>query len=274
MKAIGFLHGLAGDAVMCTAACREFKKMHPDAHLTFALSKGNAKILELFKGHPDIDAFHVWDNDGVRMSENDVKFIKDNNFDIVFNPFANHTSQDWYNHFHYIHETLLMLGFPINKHFTSTQLYLPAPTDQKQHSDDKLITIAAWPSAGAQLDKTPSLDNWVRIVSFLKDKGYRVVQLGGRFDLEIEGAERNDLSFKESAILLYTSKLSITTDTSWAWIASAYEHNNIGLYKYNYIDQNNIENHLPTNKNSSYLYGKNFDNIDIESVIEAIKNKI
>lgn len=270
ISAIGFCNSMYGDIVMATVCCRAFKEKYPDSHLTFAVSNKYSKILPLFDMHPNIDSFNVWKSYEDWPSEGDRAFLQQHKYNIVYHPQPSHTSSDWYNHNHYTAEYCLMHGLTPPQDL-SCELN---PWFGRNEAYKDCIAISAFPSHSTQLDKTLDLKCWNYIVFHLKRRGYRCIQLGGKFDIPIEGAENPDLNFIEAAQVLYSSKLQITTDTSWAWIGSAYKVNCLGLYGYNYKNQNNIANHLPVNPNATYLSERNIKNIDINLIIDTILNKL
>lgn len=266
IKAIGFLGGQFGDAVMSTVACRAFKENYPNSHLTFALSDKYKNILPLFYHNKYIDSYYIWEEFDQWPSERDREFLLNNKYNIIYTPTPGHIDLDWYNKRHYCSETCLMHGLNPPKDLSC---YLN-PWFKKDSKYKNYIAISAFPSKSTQLNKTLSLEYWNDIVYFLNNLGYKCIQLGGKFDLEIKGAEKPDLSFIEAAQILYSSKLHITCDTSWAWIGSAYQCNTIGIYGYNYQDQNNIYNHLPINSNAKYITDVDIKNITLEKIFDNL----
>ncbi len=272
MKILGFNHGLNGDAVMSTIACRVIKELYPKSELTFALSKSYSKILELFKHHPHIDKFHIWDGNDSGLTTIDADYINDGNFDMVFDPFPKHHNPDWYNYFHYGNEVLRMHNLPMT-HDLQCHLNPYFGKSQEYHN---WVSISAFPSKSTNLSKTLSLDKWALIVRFINKLGYNCIQLGGEFDLQIHGAKRPTKGFGwlSAAQALYSSKLHISTDSAFGWIGSAYQHNTVGLYGCNYPDMVNPWSHLPVNPNARYLWKRDINDIPLELILETIEEKL
>lgn len=270
IKAIGFLGSLSGDLVMCSAAAKQFKKQYPDSHLTFACARKFSAILPLFFDNKYIDNYHIWDGYNDWPNNKDKEYINKEKFNIVFDCLSPHKIHNWYNYHHYIEETCDMLGLENPSDLTCHL----NPWFGKDNKYFNYVSIAAFPSMGTNLSKTLSMDKWVKIVSEIKKMGYNVIQLGGRFDTQIEGAEKPDLDWVSAAQVLYSSKLQITTDTSWSWIGSAYECNAIGLYGLNYKDMKSPSSHMPINKNASYIWDKNVNDITVENILKIVRKKL
>lgn len=269
IKVIGGLHGLFGDLVMQTSALKSLKKLIPDCEFTMAVSKNYQSIFPLFQNNYLIDKFHIWEGDDSGLTENDKAF--QNNYDIVLPSFPKHSSFNWYNRFHYLEETAMMLGLSPNH--SDLCCYLN-PYFGKNEKFSNYICISAFPSKSTNLSKTLSLEKWEELCKYFLSKGFGVVQLGGRFDVQIPSAEKPDFSFVEAAQCLYSSRLQITTDTSWAWIGSAYEAKCIGLYGINYPDMKHPFSHFPINKNAKYLWNNSVNDIKIEQIINLSENLI
>lgn len=270
IKAIGMLGSLHGDLIMCSAAARQFKVQYPDSHLTFACARKFSGILPLFFDNKYIDNYHVWDGYNDWPNKLDQEYINNGRFDIVFNCLAPHKRPDWYNHSHYIQETCDMLGLDRPKDLTC---YLN-PWFGKNEKYANYVSIGGFPSQSTNLSKTVTMDKWIKIVAEIKSLGFNVIQLGGKFDLQIEGAERPDLAWVDAAQVLYSSKLQITTDSSWSWLGSAYKHNVVGLFGLNYPDMIHPFSHLPINENAEYLWGNHINDIPLENILETIKRKL
>jgi ADP-heptose:LPS heptosyltransferase len=270
IKAIGTLHGLFGDLVMTTSALKSFKRLCPRSHFTFAVSNRHASILPLFEKHPLIDAFHVWEGDDYGLTDNDKKHVFDNNFDIFFDPFPKHTSPDWYNRFHYLEETALMLGLApeINPTCYLTKWFDLEP------SYKKCVALSVFPSRSKNTTKTLSVEKWNEIVAYLKSLGYRCIQLGGIYDLQIEGAEKPEFDFVQAAQCLCSCDFQITTDTSWAWIGSAYRTRTIGFYTCDYVDIQTPWSHCPPNANAKYFWVKRFSDATPSDIISSIISSV
>lgn len=264
IKAIGFLQGQIGDSVICSVAARQFKAQCPDSHLTFALGPRYGHAIDLFKGLPGVDALHVWEGQDNWPTPVDYEFAK--GFDHVFNPLAQHTSPDWYNHLHYVEETALMLGLQKPTNLQCALGYVPKVVP----GGERRITLSLFAS-GNQLKKTMRLDDMRDLVAHLIWRGFSCVQIGST-DLPIEGAAQAQAGSIYDAIdLLTSSRLHITIDTAFSWIASAYQHPVVGLYGVTYPDMppTRIVSHNPVNPNATYLNRPSVKDITVEEIMAA-----
>ena len=262
IKVIGGLHGLFGDLVMQTSALKSLKRLIPNSEFTMAVSKNHQSIFPLFQNNYLIDKLHVWEGDDSGLTENDRELQKQ--YDIVLPSFPKHSFYNWYNKFHYLEETSIMLGLSPN--YDDLSCYLN-PYFGKNEKFSNYVCISAFPSKSTNLNKTLSLEKWEQLCQYFLSKGVGVIQLGGKFDIQIPSAEKPDFTFLEAAQCLYSSRLQITTDTSWAWIGSAYKVNCIGLYGINYPDMEHPFSHFPINSNANYIWEDSVNNIKIEQII-------
>ena len=262
--------GQFGDLVINTVAIKWLKKLYPNCHFTLGISKKYSGITPLFKNNYLIDSIHIYEGYDDFPTKNDLEYLNSQKFDQIFNPMPKHFHGSFYNHVHYTvaYSLIQGLGYP-----DDLQCYLN-PYFNKLEKYSNYVTISAFPSKSTQLNKTLSMDKWIKIVDYINKLGYRCLQLGGKYDLGIPGAENPDLTWLEAAQALYSSSLQITTDTSFAWVGSAYQHNSIGLYGLNYPDMKNPWSHFPINSKSSYLWNKNVDDIPLEEIIKLIDSKL
>lgn len=259
---LGFALGEHGDLVIQTVAAKQFKRFNPDAHLTLAIGGKFHRIAPLFKNHKYFDDYIIFEGYDDFPTLNDRKIIENGGLTRVFNPMPKHSRFDWYNYFHYTQEYTFIQGLGVPD---DLQCELTRPTVER---DTKLVTIAAFPSMGKQPDKTLSKDKWQDLVSRLNSLGYKCVQLGGVYDIPIDGCIRPDLSFEQAAHLLASSKV-ISTDTSWAWIASAYQQPCVYLFGKNYPDLLYPANLFPLNPNGIYNYWPSLKDASVDDIIKS-----
>lgn len=268
MKAIGFLTGRVGDAVMCSVAARQFKAQFPSAHLTFAVGKKFGNVIDLFKGLSYIDDIHVWHGTDDDWPTNaDVAFINLEGYDVVFDGLSQHTRSDWYNHIHYVEETCLMLGLDKPADLQCQLGYLPRPIPGL----DKTITTSLFAS-GNQPYKTLSAAKIEALFKTLNDLGYRVMQVGST-DPAIEGAANLSGDIYTAVDYICSAKMHLTIDTAFSWISSAYQRPLVGLYGRNYPDMKpgRQVSHHPVNPNATYIDAERVDDIEIDAIIEDVK---
>lgn len=116
-----------------------------------------------------------------------------------------------------------MLGYPElykkqNKNFTTLK-YI---NEYREKYGNKLILLAPSASNYEGLDngivisnKSWPVDRWEKIIEYLKDKGYIVVQVGASSDLQVENVNEKffDKSFEELVNLIKVSKFFLSIDT-------------------------------------------------------------
>ena len=270
IKACGFVAGLAGDSVMMTVVAQEFKRKFPYSHLTFALGNRYGHLRDLFIGNPDIDAYHTWETYDNWPTAGDQKFLDEQKFDAVFNPFPSHTRPDWYNFFHYTQESCLMFGLPCPQYGQCKLGYKP----KKANGETKYVALSLFAS-GQQHEKSLTMPQKVALVAAIKRLGYESIQLGSNDD-QIEGASKPKLSITGAVDCLVGSVAHISIDTSFAWIGSAYSKNMVGLYGINYGDMtiDRVSSHNPINANAIYINKPRVQDISIEEIIESLKKII
>lgn len=267
VRAIGFLGGQFGDAIMCQVAAQRFKELAPNSHLTFAVAEKYKSVLPFLYKNKSIDATHIWEGyDSAWPTQNDLKFIQDNNTHITYNAMAKHVDEDWYLKRHQTEEICAMfnLGTP-----SSTQINLERyfPVQNMQNN-----TVAICPFAvtrGSEKSLTP--ERVLEIESAIKKNGFNAVQVCAPNDPKIcEHSISTDIFSAIQEILSY--KMVICVDTSIAWILSGYRHPVIGLYNSSYyFGAPSCKNWQPTNDNAIYLENTNDVNkISLDEICAAI----
>lgn len=270
MKIAGLLRERLGDLIMCTAAARQLKVQQPDCHLTFCVGKRVGHTLDLFRGLPYIDAFHVWDSDDNWPVQSDLDYIKQEGFDHVCNASAPHTRFDWYNHYHYVEETCYMMGLKKPTGLKCELGYKP----KLLPGLDKTITTSMFAS-GNQPYKTLSPEKMEALFRAITDMGYRVMQVGST-DPYIPCGINASTSLTGAVDLICSSRLHLTIDTAFSWISSAYDRPLVGLYGRNYPDMvpGRQVSHNPINPNALYLNTEKVDNLPVELIIERLKSML
>ena len=110
MKAIGFNQGQYGDLCINLIACKAFKRDFPNSKLYFGINKKYQSIKDIFLFNDLIDDIYIWDSYNEWPSQNDINYIEDQKFDLVFNPMPKHSKKNWYIDYHQTQEVCLMHG--------------------------------------------------------------------------------------------------------------------------------------------------------------------
>jgi ADP-heptose:LPS heptosyltransferase len=265
VKAIGFLGGQYGDAIICQVACRQFKKLHPNSNLTFAVSKKYEAILPFLFNNPSIDSYHVWDGyDNGWPSGQDSLFA--NQYDGVYHPMATHREDDWYLRRHQTEEVCDMfnLGQP-----ESTQIILNRYFSTLK--GDKYVAICPFATTRGS-EKSLSINKVLEIESSLEKLGLTAVQVMGENDPQV--CRKYIKTYFFQAIKEISGfKMAICVDTATSWILSGYSHPVVGLYTPSYYHgAKSSKNWQPTNKNAIYLeHETQVNDINTDKIIESVK---
>jgi len=268
MKAIGFNIGQRGDICMNTVVARQFKIQFPNSHLTLGIGPQYADMIQLFNQHQSIDDTHVYKSYDRWPSQEDIFYLKNKKFDIVFPGLPQHTSDRWWQQYHQTEEACLMNGLekPINKECNLNKYF-------ETGYIKKYIAFA--PFAGfynKNNTKTLTLENAQRIVDLVLKLGYAVIQLGGIDEPKLQNTVFLNSDYFNSVRLMLSCEFLIHTDTGIGWIASAYKFPCIGLYSNYYYSKSYVKNIQPINNNAIYIDNFNVNDIDLEEIRIAIKN--
>lgn len=265
IKAIGFLGGQYGDAVMCQVACRQFKKINPNSYLTFAVSRKYEGVIPFLYDNESIDSYHVWEGyDEMWPTQQDALFAQ--NYDIVFNPMSAHKQADWFLRRHQTEEICHMFG--IGKP-DSTQIVLNKYFPVNRSSQKIALCPFAVTRGG---EKSLSKEKVLEIESAFQKIGIEVVQVMSSNDEQIcEHAIRTDFFSAIQTILGFD--MAICVDTSIPWILSGYSFPTLGLYNPSYYSgAKSAANWQPTNKNALYIENSNgVGNISVDEILEKSK---
>jgi len=265
-KAIGFLGGQYGDAITTIAAQNIFAENYPDFDFTFALSKKYEAIMPLFLNQKQIKNIHLWDGyDSYWPTNNDINYIKENNFDIVFNPMQG-VIPNWFETMHQVSLCCARYKLPLPKtdEVTLNRYFEP------NNNFKNYIAISPFANNGHGL-KALSLERINVITNFLYKKGYKIVHLGSERENTIDNTINPKFNLFESVKILCACKLLITTDTAMSWIASAYKIPTLGLYAYGYHQTNTSKNWQPIQPNAKYLESYSVNDINMDIILKNIE---
>jgi ADP-heptose:LPS heptosyltransferase len=266
-KAIGFNQGQIGDLLMQTVLCREFKRLFPESHLTFGINKKYETAKEIFKNHTHIDDIKIWDGYDDWPLESDLNYLKNNKYDIVFNPCCTHVDHQWYTKMHHIQAFGINHGFGLIKDL-KIELNEWFQTDPK-YSD--CVAITSFSSAGAVRD-IPA-DFCQKIIDYIHSCGLKTIQLGLNTHQKLHTTYQPiSKSIIDDVIAARSCKFLLTTDTGMNWIMSGYNHKVLGLYSgSSYPIYAPLYNRTPLNPNALYLESRLIESIDFETIKNHIK---
>jgi len=283
---------LIGDTVAFLPVLTYFKKINPNSHIIFPISRKTSQSAPLFINQKDIDRIHIL-QEQESLGPEDIKLAK--SCEAFINPFPSHpegnnvgVSNFWYNKYSLFEETVRMASIDPN-HFNSILTEDEKKPQLEQWFDIKPIknTIAVWCMAGygTQPKRSPTKQWWNNTVDYLL-QGYNVIRLGHPAEpnlsqeMEDEGfgyEDKRHLSFFEQIKLSLSVDISIATNSGSSICLGAYGAKQITLLTDDAPGHvANFEAFGPLNhkNNNINLFSKNgFDNLKYTDIIEAI-NKL
>lgn len=264
-------HGLRGDLAINVPAI-SYLVERGIGNIDMPINKKFADMAPLFLNHPHINSVFITDEYEDFPSEKDNLMMDERGYTHVGNPMQPHINDKWW----------------ASMHQTTAVLHDYTNGAEKLPDEDRQINLVKWfdiqrhekyvafaPFAGfasnPNNDKMLSISNAQKIVNYLVKKGYKVIQLSGPGELQLEntGGFRFSSYFDSVRDMLGCDFL-IHTDTGMGWFASAYKHKQLGLYGHRYYGAENVKNIQPVNPNSLYLDAPTVAEITMESIIEAI----
>lgn len=268
--AIGFNQGQLGDLAINLVAARALKQKYPNIHLTFSINKKYESAAPIFLHNPLIDAIKIWDGYDDWPSEEDEEFLKDNKFDLFFNPNPQVINSQWYLNHHHTEEVCLMHGLtPPENLSVSLVQYFPL-----NHLYTNCVALAPFTSAGAARDIP--FEYAQKIVDIIHQLGYKTIQLGVSTapKLKTTYGIRGGSVF-DDVIIARSCKMLVTADTGINYIMSGYRHPTLGLYNTScYPLKPKLEFRIPKNVNARYLEEIEVDQIPLEIVKESVLERI
>lgn len=206
-------------------------------------------------------------------TKKDLELLQKRVYDKVFNPMQQHID-DW----------------KCQRHQASTVLYDYSAGKMELNNEQCQIELNQWfdipnlkdyiviaPYAGfyaPKNDKRLSEEKAQKIVNFIVSKGFKCLQIGGRDEIRLMGAAKENTTFFESIQNILGSKLFIHTDTGSGWAASGYKFPQLGLYSSDRYGKQFIKNIQPVNPNGIYLDAANVNDIPDELIFEKIEEMI
>jgi hypothetical protein len=264
VKALGFNQGQIGDLVMQVVLCKQFKRNHPNSHITFSVNKKYENCKDLFKKNKHIDEIKIWDGYDDFPKETDIDFLKkkSKNYDYIFDPMSCHKDNQWYTKTHHIQ------AFS-NNHGLGKIKDLKIDLEQWFDLNPKYkdcVCITAFSSAEGVRDIPKDFAN--KIIEHIHSLGFKTIQLG------LKTHQRLNTTYgpiggtvMEDVIVALSCKMLLTTDTGMNWIMSGYNQNVLGLYSNcSYPIPAPLYNRTPINPNGLYLEADRVENINLQMI--------
>lgn len=272
-RAIGFNLSQYGDLVIGTVTARAFKQQFPDYELEFGIASKYQGIAPLFFNHPDIDKIHIWEGcDDWPNHPEDSRHLNWEKYDIVFHAMAPHTINSWYNERHFTQENCLVHGLNppenlqcfLNKWFDTLSGY------------ENYVALSVFPGYGVSNGRTFSVEKLNELVEKIHKLGLKTIVIGTDLEPKLIDTKVTNTTFFNAVKIMLSCKILITADTAMSWVASAYDFPTIGFYTKNYFDMKieRIQSHIPVNPRGHYLAAEKIDDIEINNIVEILKEKI
>lgn len=267
MKAIGFNQGQYGDLCINLIACRAFKNKYPKSQLYFGINKRYMGLMPIFLYNNLIDDIYVWENYDNWPSKNDIQFIREQEFDIVFNTMP-HLEPGWQTQMHQTEKVCYAHG-------------LNPPTNLQIEFNHYFGTFEGMNNHIA-ICHTGTTDNYKKGLSYRRviEIAKLITSLGCKplfFQTKIENYDCFNDNFFNAIKAMLSCKMLITIDSAMSWIASGYKFPTLGLYNRNYYIEagaTTSKNWQPINPNATYIEDHDVNNIDLNLIKTAVKNHI
>jgi len=269
IKIIGTNQGQRGDLIMGTVVARAVKERFPESFFTIGINKKYQDMEDLFKNHPYIDEVHIWEEYDHWPNQNDIDYIKNNNFNIVLHPMPKHPNDHcWYNLVkHQTEASCIMNGLTPPKDLKCIlSKYFNLYSEYKDYIC--IAPFTAWEK------KNISSQKWESIISFIKQRGFKILQIGSDSEIKINEVDKKiNAPYFEAVKIMLSCKFLICLDGGMSWVASAYDHPVLGLYGYHYDNLISPKVYEPLNSNAIYLESDKADNIDNNLIFDNL-NKL
>lgn len=272
MKILIGHEGLRGDLAINIPAIEYLKSRYPDAQIDMPIHKRFADMLPLFANQ---FAFNPVILDGYDdfPTAKDQEFFALREYDHRFHPMQPHRIDRWHDKMHqtsavaydYLGMTLSESAQQINLYrwfdvtpLKRTVFFAPFAGFESNPFNDKMLTVSR-----AQA-----------IVDYIVGLGYHVAHMGGPGEPFLWNVSLMRGGYFESVREMLGSSLLLHTDTGAGWVASGYKHPQLGLYGHRYYGADKVCNIQPRNPNATYLDAPNVNEIPLETIFVAIKERL
>jgi len=264
------INGQFGDIIMQEPGLREFIEQNPDTKIILGCSKKYAQVLPLFYNyHENIIDYKFWDGYDDWPTEEDARYIKEQNFDAMYpSKMPTHAQRDWPKYRHIVEETALMLG--VEAKTRKISLNMPEGVVREPKTVALHLFSSKWPGGARSI----TIGKQNEIVKYLTSKGYKVYQLSGPDQPRIRNTTFVRGTYFESCKKMLGTDFLITCDSGMSWVASAYEHPTICLMSIAYHPADNTfgttESWQAVNDNAVYLEAEVADWIPMGKITDEI----
>lgn len=275
MKALMGHHGLRGDLVINLPAM-QYLWEQAGWVIDMPIHRQFMDMAPLFLNLPYVNSVVITDSYDHFPSPLDEALLRARGYDRILSPMVQHFRDDWHQHCHQTDCVLrdyTGLTLPENRQ----QIQLVNWFNPGMKPDKTAVSFA--PFAGfihnKANDKMLTVERAQAIVDFLVSMGKSVIQLSGPGEPRLKGVmeHRHESYFDAVRDMLYSSLL-IHTDTGMGWVASGYQHPQLGLYGHRYYGAAKVGNIQPRNPNARYLDAPTVNEIPLDSILQACQDML
>ena len=266
MKIIGFQAGQFGDLIMAQPLCRTVKKIYPNCHFTLGIGNKFKEAAGLFLQNEFIDRIHIWDSYDDFPRGNDQAYLNQEGFEIIYHPVPKVRDTLWFHRRYIIDEWRNSYNLPQDDN--TVKLEFPRKI-HSEYSDHVALSLFSWFNNSS---KSLTFEQIQTINTFLLRKGYKTLQIGLSTEKDIGTTNRFIGTYSESAAAILSCKCLISIDTSYVWLASAFNFPTLGFFGYKVFDvATSSKNWQAKNANALYIEADKASNIALNVIDESLK---
>lgn len=269
MKVLFGHHGQYGDLALNLPAISYLNK-NSDWQVDMPIHKNYREVAPLFLNHPHLNSIIITDEYEKFPNETDRKVLSGKRYDKIFNPMAAPRIHNWWHYMHQASRVLHDYDLGVLPH-ENCQIELNQWFDVEKNRD----TVAIAPFGGfynVNNDKMLKIGRAQEIVNLLLAKGFKVLQIGGGGEPELEGTMFPKTNYFESIRAILGCKLFIHCDTGSGWFISGYKFPQLGLYSHAYYGKKYINAIQPVTPNGVFLSEENVNQISLDKIEQKVDN--
>lgn len=260
--------GLRGDLAINVPAISHVRRNSPGLEIDMPIHRDFADMVPLFLNHPDlnpviVDGYNDW------PTAKDDALIKSRGYSQVFNPMQPHRRDDWHQHMHQC-SAVLFDYFSQTLRPDEEQIHLVRWFEPIKHHRAVAFAPFAGFASNPNNDKRLSTERAQEIVDYLVAAGWTVLQLGGPGEPHLTNAVQLTCSYFESVRHVLGCRALIHTDTGMGWVASGYQHPQLGLYGNYYYGAAKVGNIQPRTPNGIFVDAITVAKIPLDRITQSI----
>ncbi len=230
-------------------------------------------MVPLFLNQSYLDGVVILEGTDGDYTEKDRQIIASRKYDRIFNPMQPHLSDAWFKRFHQTETVLvdyMMLMMPPEYRQIKLDRWFPLNYQPTPCCDVIAFAPFAGFASNPNNDKRLSVEQAQAIVTYLRDRDFTVIQLSGPGEPSLEGASVLPGNYFKAVVEMLSCRALIHTDTGMGWVASAYQHPQLGLYGHRYYGAEHVKNIQPVNPRGIYLDAPTVAELTMEAIYAGI----